>query len=282
MANPEAGSHAQRGAWQSAETAAAHHRTRQRRSQSHGPATEIMLDLADLQPGNRILDVAAGTGDQTVRAAQRVGSTGYVLATDIAASMLEIAAQAARDTGLTNVETQVMDTQRLDLAPESFDAAISRNGLMFIPDLHAALAGIQQALKPGGRFAAVVYSTVEKNPYHGVPLAIAERYQRVGDESGQYVMFALGNPAGLEESFAAAGFQAVAVHEVSTAWEFASAEDLVRSQQDGFPLLAKMLAALSKDQQERVWTEVKNTMRQFDNGDKVSVPGELLIAVGTK
>ena len=127
MASTEAGSHAQRRAWQAAEIAAAHHRTRQRRTQSHGPATELMLDLADLQPGGRVLDVAAGTGDQTVLAAQRVGPTGYVLATDLAATMLEIAAQAARDAGLTNVETRVMDAQQLDLAPDSFDAAISRN-----------------------------------------------------------------------------------------------------------------------------------------------------------
>ena len=130
MVSTEAGSHAQRRAWQAAEIAAAHHRTRQRRTQSHGPATEateLMLDLADLQPGGRVLDVAAGTGDQTVLAAQRVGPTGYVLATDLAAKMLEIAAQAARDAGLTNVETRVMDAQQLDLAPDSFDAAISRN-----------------------------------------------------------------------------------------------------------------------------------------------------------
>jgi ubiquinone/menaquinone biosynthesis C-methylase UbiE len=242
----------------------------------------MMLDLADLQPGHRVLDVAAGTGDQTVLAAQRVGPTGSVLATDIAASMLEIAAQAAHEAGLMNVETQVMDAQRLDLAPDSFDAAISRNGLMFIPDLHAALAGIRRALKPGGQFAAVVYSTVEKNPYHGLPLAIAERYQSEVDRPGQYVMFALGNAAELTEAFTAAGFRAVAIHEVPTALEFPSVEDLVRSQQDGFPLLAKVLAALSDDQQERVWTEVESTMRQFESGDKVSVPGELLVVVGTK
>ena len=153
---------------------------------------------------------------------------------------------------------------------------------MFIPDLHTALAGIQRALKPGGRFAAVVYSTVEKNPYHGLSLAIAERYQSEVDRPGQYVMFALGNSAELREAFTAAGFQTVAIHYVPTALEFPSVEELVRGQQDGFPLLARMLAALSEDQREQAWTEVENTMRQFDSGDKVSVPGELLVVVGTK
>src|SRR5829696_5131350 len=97
----------------------------QQRAQSHGLATELMLDLANLQPGNRVLDVAAGSGDQTILAAQRVGPTGYVLATDIAASMLAITDQAARDAGLRNIETRVIDAQQLDLPAGSFDAAIS-------------------------------------------------------------------------------------------------------------------------------------------------------------
>ena len=69
----------------------------------------MMLDLAEVRTGSRVLDVAAGTGDQTVMAAQRVGPTGYVLATDISSSMLKVAADAARAAGLTNIETRVMD-----------------------------------------------------------------------------------------------------------------------------------------------------------------------------
>jgi ubiquinone/menaquinone biosynthesis C-methylase UbiE len=94
--------------------------------------------------------VAAGTGEQTILAARRVGSTGSVLATDIAAQMLTVAADAAEQAGLSNVTTRVMDAQRLDVEPESFDAVISRLGLMFVPDLPAALAGIRRALKRGG------------------------------------------------------------------------------------------------------------------------------------
>src|SRR5262249_45105236 len=131
-------------------------------------------DMANLVIGSRVLDVAAGTGEQTILAARRVGPTGSVLAIDIAGDMLKIAAEAAHQAGLSNVTTQVMDAQQLDVVVESFDAAISRLGLMFMPDLPGALARIRSALKPGGRFAAIVTSS--KSRYIALPLEIACRH----------------------------------------------------------------------------------------------------------
>jgi len=102
----------------------------------------MMLDLVKVAAGSRVLDVGAGAGDSTLVAAQRVGPSGRVLATDISATMLEIAAESARQAGLNNVDTRVMDAQRLDLEPDSFDAAVSRNCLMLIPDYSQALTEI--------------------------------------------------------------------------------------------------------------------------------------------
>jgi ubiquinone/menaquinone biosynthesis C-methylase UbiE len=281
MADTDTNSDTQRHAWQSAERAATHHRMSQQRAQSHGLATELMLDLANLQPGNRVLDVAAGTGDQTILAAQRVGPTGYVLATDIAASMLAITAQAARDAGLRNVETRVIDAQQLDLPPGSFDAAISRNGLMFIPDLQAALTGIKRTLKPGGRFAAVVYSSVDRNPYHGLPLAIGERYLGAKDKPERRLMFALSDPAALERAFTAADFDAVAVRAAASAWEFPSMAELTQTQHDACPSLTQLLASLNDDGRAAAWAEIEDAMRQFDTGHGVRIPSEFLVVVGS-
>ena len=105
-----------------------------RRQQIYGAATEMMLDVASVQPGSRVLDVAAGTGDQTLTAARRVGPSGNVLATDDSASMLKVAAEAARNEGLTNVETRVMNAENLALDADSFDAVICRNALMLFSD----------------------------------------------------------------------------------------------------------------------------------------------------
>ena len=101
--------------WASPEVAEQWSRRQARRDKIYGPATEMMLDLAGIKAGDRVLDVAAGTGDQTLLAARRVGPSGYVLATDLSAAMLNVAAEAARKAGLTNIETRVMDSASLEL-----------------------------------------------------------------------------------------------------------------------------------------------------------------------
>jgi SAM-dependent methyltransferase len=134
-----------------------------------GPATEIMVDMAGVRAGSRVLDVAAGAGGQTLMAARRVGPSGYVLATDIASNLLVFAVEAARQTGLTNVETRVMDGENLELDAEAFDAVISRVGLIYFPDQQRALTGMRQVLKPGAKMVAIVYSTAENNKFFSFP-----------------------------------------------------------------------------------------------------------------
>ncbi len=140
------------------------------------PITDRMLDLAGIRPGHRVLDVAAGTGEQTLMAARRVGPDGFVLATDIADRMLAFLDEAARNEGLTNVQTRLVDARLLELERDSFDAAICRLALMLIPERHKALTAIHRALKAGARFAAIVLSTAEKEPHISESLAIARRH----------------------------------------------------------------------------------------------------------
>ena len=98
-----------------------------------------------------MFDVAAGAVEQTITAAKRIGPSGYLLATDISPASLEHAAAEAKEAGLTNVETKVLDGENLDVAPESFDAVISRVGLIYFPDQQKALAEMMAALAPGAR-----------------------------------------------------------------------------------------------------------------------------------
>src|SRR4029434_4924101 len=99
------------------------------RQQNYGAATEIMLDLAGVQAGSRVLDVAAGTGESALMAAARRAQRCHGRAADAPAAMLDVAAEAARQAGLTNVETRAMNAENLELDPDSFDAGLSRNAL---------------------------------------------------------------------------------------------------------------------------------------------------------
>src|SRR3954468_16232496 len=128
-----------------------------------GEGTELMLDLAAVHAGSRVLDVAAGAGGQTFAAARRVGSQGEVLATDLSENLVRYLEQDAAAVGLTQVRAAVMDGEDLQVPPGRFDAVICRLGLMYLPHLEAALGGMRTALRPGGRLGAVVFSTPEAN-----------------------------------------------------------------------------------------------------------------------
>lgn len=268
----------------SREAAEAWHRAAAARNERWGPATEAMLDLAGVVAGSRVLDVAAGTGDQTLLAARRVGPTGFVLATDVAPDMLDIAADALREVGLANVEARVMDAQRLDLESDSFDAAICRCGLMHIPDVRRALSEIRRVLKPGGKLAAIVFSTQDKNPSLALPLAIARRCGGLPSPlPGQPWAFALGDPGLLEQAYRQAGFLDVSVRPIATLRRAPStAEAMSDLRETPPPLLRELMARLSDAERDQAWAEIEGELRRFEGPAGFEAPGELLLGVGTK
>ena len=178
-------------------------------------ATERMLDAAKITAGSRVLDVAAGAGGQSLAAARRVGPAGHVLATDISPAILEYAAKAAGDAGLDTIVTRELDGEHLDVDKASFDAVISRVGLIYFPDQQAALTGMLQALRPGGRISAVVYSTAERNGFFAVPIGIIRRRAQLPPPApGQPGPFSLGGPGVAEAALTTAGFRDIAVESV--------------------------------------------------------------------
>jgi SAM-dependent methyltransferase len=271
------------GTYGSAAAAEGWRRSAAARGQHRGPITERMLDLAGIEPGQRVLDVAAGTGEQSLMAARRVGPNGFVLATDIADRMLAYLREAAREAGLVNVETRVMDARQLEVEPESFDAAICQSALMLIPERDKALAGIRRALKPGKKLAVVVMPTAEKLSHLAAPLEIARRHAGLPpapfEDPG---MFALGDPAVLRATFEQAGFRDVAVEAVASEQRFPSLAAAIQQRRDTLPEMQPFLAGMSDAERAAVWDEIEQFMRRFERADGVVVPQERLIGVGTK
>jgi ubiquinone/menaquinone biosynthesis C-methylase UbiE len=212
------------------------------RQQAYGAASEKMLDLANVQVGSRVLDVAAGTGEQTLLAAARAGPSGFVLATDLSANMLSLAAEAATKAGFTNVDTRVMDAESLDIDPDSFDAVICRIALMLFPNPAKSLTEMHRVVKPGGKVAVIVFSALEKNPYYEIPIAIVRRLGNIPPPApGEPWMFALGGSGVLEDTFNQARFVDVSVRAVPIQRRFPSTADAIRHMREVLPLTLESL-----------------------------------------
>jgi len=248
-----------------------------------GPATETMLDMCDIKNGSRVLDVAAGAGEQTLAVAQRIGNNGQVLATDLSPEILQFADASAKLAGLNNVQTQVIDGENLtELNAEPFDAVISRVGLIYFPDQQKALAGMKQQLKPGGKVAAMVYSTAETNSFFSIPVGIIRRRANLpAPLPGQPGPFSLGGEGILEDVFTRAGFKNIEVKTINAPVRVVTAAECLQFEQESFGALHQMLSGLSDVEQDEAWYEIEQALSQFESNGQFEGPCEMRIAVGT-
>jgi ubiquinone/menaquinone biosynthesis C-methylase UbiE len=136
--------------------------------------TEGLLARLAPAPGQRLLDVAAGPGDPSLRLAELVGPTGHVVATDGVAGMLETLARRAHERGLSNITTRLTPAESLDLPAHSFDGACSRFGVMFFAEPARALLNVRRAVRPGGRLVLAAWGAREANPYFTLPTQVLE------------------------------------------------------------------------------------------------------------
>src|SRR4029450_9097786 len=163
---------------------------------------------------------------------------GSVVATDIAPNILACAEDAARQAGLTDVETRGRGGENLELDEGAFDAVISRVGLIYFPDQHRALTGMRHVLKPGGTIAAIVYSTPENNRFFSIPVSIIRRRAQLPPPLlGQPGPFSLGSPGGLEEAYRTAGFRDIQTRRVAAPLHLPSAAECVRFERESFGAL---------------------------------------------
>jgi SAM-dependent methyltransferase len=243
-----------------------------------GVATQRMLDAARVAAGSHVLDVAAGAGGQSIAAAKRTGPKGRVVATDISPAILAFAAQAAARAGVA-IETRELDGEAVDAAwTGSFDAVISRLGLIYFPDQQRALRGMRAALREGGRIAAVVYSTAERNEFFSIPVRIIRTRAKLGPPApGQPGPFSLGSPGVLQGVLEQAGFRDVSVQAVEAPLRLRSAAECVRFERESFGALHQMLSSLPADERPSVWREIEGALARFEAPDGFVGPCELLV-----
>jgi SAM-dependent methyltransferase len=247
-------------------------------------STDAMLAMADVGPGARVLDVAAGAGDQTLDIAKRVGPTGSVLATDLSPAILEYAKEKAQHAGYSNVETQAADGENLKVEQASFDVAICRLGLMFFPDPGKGLNEMFRALKPGGRACTIVFSTPDRNPCATILLSMAFKHAGLPprDPYQPGGLLSLGKPGLIDELFRQAGFSQVATTKVLAPFRLRSVKhylDFVRT--SASPIL-QILEQLDKVARDAAWADVESKLSAFNTSTGWEGPNELLLTLGRR
>jgi len=188
--------------------------------------SEWMVEKLDPQPGQTILELAAGTGETGFAAAARLGDEGRLIATDFAPQMVEAAGRGAQKLGLSNVELRVMDAERMDLADDSIDGVLCRWGYMLMADSAAALAETRRVLRSGGRLALSVWGAPEDNPFATLGReALTERGHMGQPQPGEPGIFAMGSEGRIRELVTGAGFERIEVEPIPVEWRFEDLDD---------------------------------------------------------
>ncbi len=179
------------------------------------PVTERMLKLSGISSGSKLLDIASGTGEPAISAAQIIGESGQVIGIDLVDGMLEVAREKAAKANLGNIEFHCIDAETLDFPAESFDAVTIRWGLMFMPEPQACLAAAHKVLKQNGRISLACWADPKKNPFVGVLIKTLNQYMEVPvPPPGTPGIFAFSDPQRLQRVLTSAGFRNIVLEEM--------------------------------------------------------------------
>jgi SAM-dependent methyltransferase len=248
--------------------------------------SQRLIELAEIKPGQRVLDVATGIGEPSITAAKVVGTGGHVLATDISGQMLAIAKERATFLRLQDIiEFKESDAENLDLANSSFDAALCRWGLMLFPNLDTAIGKIYSSLVSGGRFAAAVWADATKVPIINLATRIIGSEVRISvPPIGVPNPFSLSDTNKLEDSLARAGFRDIHIGTEIVTFEFESGEDYCRYCQAVSVSARTALSKVTEGRKEDVWRKVaEEAARNYGTANgPIKMDNESICIVGTR
>ena len=241
------------------------------------PAQSLLMKLAALAPGERVLDIAAGSGLVTFRAAETVGPSGQIVATDISEQMVELLQANAAERGHANVSAERMEAEQLRLPEASFDVVLCSLGLMYVTDPAESVREMFRVLKPGGRMVAAVWGTRANCGWAEI-FPIVER--RVASEVCP-LFFQLGGGDALRWTLEGAGFGGVDVERISTSLEYADGDEACGAAFAGGPV-ALAYARFDERVTAEAHAEYLASIEAHRRGAGYAVPGEFVVARGTR
>jgi SAM-dependent methyltransferase len=244
------------------------------------PVAAWMVEHARLQPGQRVLELAAGPGDTGFLAAELVRPGGTLISTDAAEPMLKVARERAAQMGIENVEFKRMDLEWIDLETASVDAVLCKWGLMFSTDPESSLREARRVIRPGGRIALAAWDEPPVNEWATIPTRALIEFGHIEppdpDAPGMFVLAAPGRLKGLLE---AAGFVDVEVESVRTPRSFAGVGEYVSETEDISSFFGEAFDSLTEPQREAVVRKIAEFATPFTAADgSIKFVGRSLVA----
>jgi SAM-dependent methyltransferase len=246
-----------------------------------------LVGIVQPEPGGRVLDVATGPGVVALAAAELVGPTGHVLATDLVPEWAAVVAERAAAAGLANVTFRAMGAEALELPDGAFDVALCQFGLMLVPDPVQALREMHRVLRTGGRAGVVVWSTLDRVPCFAVVQRHLAPYLPPPDPGSPAAQLpsptSLGEPGLIERHVAAAGFGGVRVERHVVDFAVASSEDVWRERvEEGPPGVREAVGRLGAEARRRLHDETVADLERYRRGDRIVLPGEAVYVTAAK
>ena len=244
--------------------------------------SERVVELAGVTAGSRVLDVAAGYGEPSLTAARVAGPNGRVVATDISAEMLAYGRERAQAAGLENIEFIESDAISLDFPAGSFDAAVSRWGIIFDPDGEGAAARVRSFLEPGGRMAITSWGPPDRVPFLGIPVGtVMRRLDIPPPPPGTPGPLSRPTPEAIGGLLEGGGFSDVEVEEAEVGFRWDSAEDFTTFVREIAPPVTAMMASHPQEVQDETWAAITEAAAEQAAGDgSLELTNLVLIASG--
>jgi SAM-dependent methyltransferase len=248
-----------------------------------GALTAAMLDAVSLKSGERVLELACGPGGLGMEAAELVAPDGEVVLSDIAPQMTAIAAERAQARGLTNVTTRELDLEAIDEPDETYDAVLSREGIMLVPEPARAAGEIRRVLRPGGRASVSVWGPRERNPWLTAMLeAIGAQLGGTFPPPGVPGPLSLGEDGKLRAALSDGGFADAEIREVEVPWRGADFDDWWQRTTALAGPVAKLLEAQPTEAVDAIRAHAREALSAYETKDGLEIPGVTLVGTARR
>jgi len=241
------------------------------------PVSEWMVRRLEPEPGDTVLELAAGLADTGLMAARLVGESGRVILTDFTPEMVAAARRRTEELGVQNADFRVLDAERMDLGTDSVDGVLCRWAYMLMIEPAAAFAESRRVLRPGGRLAFSVWAARERNPALSLVGGVLQSHGHIPPPDPEAPSaFAMADPGYIRGLVVGAGFSEPEIEEVTFRWPFAEQDAYWRYVTETAASASPVLRALSPEVQNTVREQVHEAARPYRSDGGYDFPAVCL------